>query len=133
MGPPPIRDGGRPHTFVRIRRVGTSDRTYDAFRCDDAGNQTSASWPQEHPGQDATGERTYTGPRITRAGNIRYEHDGLGRITLRQKTRLSRKPDTWRYDWDAEDRLTSVTTPGGTRWRYTYDPLGRRTAKLRLA
>lgn len=27
----------------------------------------------------------------------------------------------------------SVTTPDGTRWRYTYDPLGRRTAKLRLS
>jgi RHS repeat-associated protein len=26
-----------------------------------------------------------------------------------------------------------VITPDGTRWRYTYDPLGRRTAKLRLA
>jgi RHS repeat-associated protein len=72
------------------------------------------------------------GTRITRAGNVRYEHDALGRIILRQKTRLSRKPDTWRYEWDAEDRLTSVTTPDGTRWRYTYDPLGRRTAKLRL-
>jgi YD repeat-containing protein len=26
-----------------------------------------------------------------------------------------------------------VTTPDGTRWRYRYDPLGRRTAKQRLA
>jgi RHS repeat-associated protein len=56
-----------------------------------------------------------------------------GRVTLRQKTRLSRKPDTWRYEWDVEDRLTSVTTPDGTRWRYRYDPLGRRIAKQRLA
>jgi RHS repeat-associated protein len=64
---------------------------------------------------------------------VRYEHDALGRITLRQKIRLSRKPDTWRYSWDAEDRLTGVVTPDGTRWRYVYDPLGRRTAKLRLA
>ncbi|WP_449657215.1 RHS repeat-associated core domain-containing protein [Streptomyces hazeniae] len=53
-------------------------------------------------------------------------------MTLRQKTRLSRKPDTWRYHWDAEDRLTACTTPDGTRWTYTYDPLGRRTAKHRL-
>ena len=71
-------------------------------------------------------------PRITRAGKVRYEHDAAGRITLRQKTRLSKKPDTWRYTWDTEDRLTSVTTPDGTRWRYLYDPLGRRTAKQRL-
>ncbi|MGI5195186.1 putative T7SS-secreted protein [Streptomyces sp. CA-288835] len=105
----------------------------ETYAYDEAGNQTSAAWPSDHPGQEATGPRTYEGTRITRAGNVRYEHDALGRIVLRQKTRLSRKPDTWRYEWDAEDRLTSVTTPEGTRWRYTYDPLGRRTAKLRLA
>ncbi|MCF2435982.1 RHS repeat protein [Streptomyces thinghirensis] len=64
---------------------------------------------------------------------MRYEHDDAGRITLRRKTRLSRKPDTWHYTWDVEDRLTSVVTPDGTRWRYQYDPLGRRIAKQRLA
>ncbi|MFG2354038.1 putative T7SS-secreted protein [Streptomyces sp. NPDC048521] len=105
----------------------------ERYAYDEAGNQTQASWPSDHPGIEATGPRSYVGTRITRAGNVRYEHDALGRITLRQKTRLSRKPDTWRYEWDAEDRLTSVVTPDGTRWRYTYDPLGRRTAKLRLA
>ncbi|MET7734296.1 putative T7SS-secreted protein [Streptomyces sp. NPDC005402] len=105
----------------------------EAYAYDEAGNQTRASWPTGHPGQEATGARSYTGTRITRAGNVRYEHDEAGRITLRQKTRLSRKPDTWRYAWDAEDRLSSVTTPDGTTWRYRYDPLGRRTAKLRLA
>ncbi|MGW1803453.1 HNH/endonuclease VII fold putative polymorphic toxin [Streptomyces sp. NPDC002078] len=104
----------------------------ERYAYDEAGNQTEATWPTNHPGTEATGPRSYTGTRITRAGNVRYEHDALGRITLRQKTRLSRKPDTWRYEWDTEDRLTSVTTPDGTRWRYTYDPLRRRTAKLRL-
>ncbi|MGW3210392.1 putative T7SS-secreted protein [Streptomyces sp. NPDC001135] len=105
----------------------------ERYAYDEAGNQAHASWPTDHPGAEATGTREYTGTRITRAGNVRYEHDALGRITLRQKTRLSRKPDTWRYEWDTEDRLTSVITPDGTRWRYTYDPLGRRAAKLRLA
>ncbi|MFF0423986.1 RHS repeat domain-containing protein [Streptomyces sp. NPDC004520] len=66
---------------------------------------------------------------MTSAGSVRYEHDAQGRIVLRQKTRLSRKPDTWRYEWDAEDRLTAVTTPDGTVWRYGYDPLGRRISK----
>ncbi len=116
----------------RVTAVHAADWT-ERYAYDEAGNQTQASWPADHPGQEAVGDRTYTGTRITRAGNVRYEHDALGRITLRQKTRLSRKPDTWRYEWDAEDRLRSVTTPDGTRWRYTYDPLGRRTAKLRLA
>lgn len=46
---------------------------------------------------------------------------------------MSRKRDTWRYTWDAEDHLTGVTTPDGTRWRYLYDALGRRIAKQRLA
>ncbi|MEU9446385.1 putative T7SS-secreted protein [Streptomyces sp. NPDC048304] len=116
----------------RVTAVHAANWT-ERYAYDEAGNQTQASWPSDHPGQEATGPRTYVGTRITRAGNVRYEPDALGRITLRQKTRLSRKPDTWRYEWDVEDRLTSVVTPDGTRWRYTYDPLGRRTAKLRMA
>ncbi|WP_255953525.1 putative T7SS-secreted protein [Streptomyces odontomachi] len=112
-----------------VQAAGWTER----YAYDDAGNQTSASWPDRHPGQEATGERTYEGTRITRAGRIRYEYDALGRTILRQKSRLSRKPDTWHYEWDTEDRLTAVLTPDGTRWRYTYDPLGRRTAKHRLA
>ncbi|MFG2524426.1 DUF6531 domain-containing protein [Streptomyces sp. NPDC048527] len=105
----------------------------ETYAYDAAGNQATATWPTNHPGHEATGERAYTGTRITRAGNVRYEHDALGRITLRQKSRLSHKPDTWRYEWDAEDRLTSVVTPDGARWCYTYDALGRRAAKIRYA
>ncbi|KIF69097.1 type IV secretion protein Rhs [Streptomyces sp. AcH 505] len=110
-----------------------ADGWSETYAYDEAGNQTTASWPASMPGQETIGPRTYTGTRITRAGNVRYEHDAAGRIVLRQKTRLSRTPDTWRYEWDAEDRLIGVTTPDGTRWRYRYDPLGRRTAKQRLA
>jgi RHS repeat-associated protein len=105
----------------------------ETYAYDAAGNQTSASWPAGHPGHEATGPRDYTGTTITRAGSVHYQHDAAGRITLRRKTRLSRKADTWHYTWDAEDRLTAVTTPDGTRWRYRYDPLGRRTAKQRMA
>ncbi|MEV2249530.1 RHS repeat-associated core domain-containing protein [Streptomyces sp. NPDC050147] len=104
----------------------------ETYAYDAAGNQTNASWPSPMPGQEATGARTYTGTRITAAGNVRYAYDTAGRTTLRQKTRLSRKPDTWHYEWDAEDRLTSVVTPDGTRWRYLYDPLGRRVSKQRV-
>ncbi|MFF5964317.1 putative T7SS-secreted protein [Streptomyces collinus] len=112
-----------------VRAEGWTERyAYDA-----SGNLTEASWPASHPGSEATGPRAYAGTAIIRAGDVRFEHDALGRITLRQKTRLSRKPDTWRYEWDAESRLTSVITPDGTRWRYRYDPLGRRVAKQRLA
>ncbi|MFD7979073.1 putative T7SS-secreted protein [Streptomyces sp. NPDC059071] len=103
-----------------------ADRWTERYAYDEAGNQTEAEWPRA---ADATGPRAYSGTRITRAGGVRYEHDAQGRTVLRQKTRLSRKPDTWRYAWDAEDRLTSVTTPDGTVWRYAYDPLGRRISK----
>ncbi|MER6316598.1 putative T7SS-secreted protein [Streptomyces sp. NPDC001581] len=101
----------------------------EQYAYDGAGNQTKASWPATHPSHSATGTRAYQGTRITSAGAVRYEHDGQGRIVLRQKTRLSRKPDTWRYEWDAEDRLTTVSTPDGTVWQYAYDPLGRRISK----
>ncbi|GAB2584567.1 hypothetical protein GCM10027168_16660 [Streptomyces capparidis] len=116
----------------RVTAVHAQDWT-ERYAYDEAGNQTLAEWPAHHPGQDATGPRSYTGTRITRAGNVHYEHDAQGRIVLRRRTRLSRKPDTWRYTWDAEDRLTDLVTPDGTRWHYLYDPLGRRIAKQRLA
>ncbi|WP_223771531.1 putative T7SS-secreted protein [Streptomyces huiliensis] len=115
----------------RVTAVHAADWT-ERYAYDAAGNQTQASWPTDHPGAEARGPRTYQGTRITQAGRIRYEHDAQGRVVLRQKTRLSRKPETWRYTWDAEDRLTSVVTPDGTTWRYLYDPFGRRTAKQRL-
>jgi hypothetical protein len=38
---------------------------------------------------------------ITGAGDIRYQHDACGRKTMRQRTRDSRKPATWRYQWNA--------------------------------
>ncbi|MFE5481360.1 putative T7SS-secreted protein [Streptomyces sp. NPDC056527] len=112
----------------RVTAVHANDWT-ERYAYDEAGNQTKASWPPTHPAHSSTGTRAYQGTRITHAGSVRYEHDAQGRIVLRRKTRLSRKPDTWRYAWDAEDRLTSVTTPDGTVWRYAYDPLGRRISK----
>ncbi|MFI9355122.1 RHS repeat-associated core domain-containing protein [Streptomyces lydicus] len=116
----------------RVTAVHATDWT-ETYAYDAAGNQTHATWPDRHPNPSARGERTYEGTNITRAGRIRYEHDELGRVTLRQKVRVSRKPDTWHYTWNTEDRLTSVITPDGTTWRYLYDPFGRRIAKLRLA
>ncbi|WP_314174313.1 putative T7SS-secreted protein [Streptomyces winkii] len=104
----------------------------ESYAYDEAGNQTSADWPAQHAGSDARGERAYSGTKLLTAGSVRYEYDDAGRVVLRQKSRLSKKPDTWRYTWDGEDRLTSVTTPDGVRWRYLYDPLGRRIAKQRL-
>ncbi|WP_050515479.1 DUF6531 domain-containing protein [Streptomyces rimosus] len=105
----------------------------ETYAYDLAGNQVAATWPDRNPAPEARGERIYTGTRLNRAGRVHYEHDAAGRTTLRRITRLSRKPDVWRYTWDAEDRLVACSTPNGTIWHYTYDPMGRRTAKSRLA
>ncbi|GAB3952000.1 putative T7SS-secreted protein [Streptomyces sparsus] len=126
--------GSRRFTLDPAGRVTAvhADGWTESYAYDEAGNQAHATWPDTHPGTEATGPRTYTGTRITGAGRVRYTYDAAGRLTRRTRTRLSRKPDTWHYTYDAHDRLTHVTTPDGTRWRYRYDPLGRRTAKQRL-
>ncbi|MEK8142228.1 hypothetical protein NKH18_05950 [Streptomyces sp. M10(2022)] len=72
----------------RVASVHASNWT-ERYAYDAAGNQTDATWPTSHPGQEATGARTYTGTRINAAGNVRYEHDEQGRVVLRQKRRLS--------------------------------------------
>jgi RHS repeat-associated protein len=109
----------------------------ERYAYDPAGNITNATWPSPpqtgSPDADARGEREYAGTLIRRAGTIRYQHDAQGRVVLRQQKRLSAKPSTWHYTWDADDRLTGVTTPDGAHWRYHYDPLGRRITKQRLA
>lgn len=104
----------------------------EAYAYDAIGNQISGHWPETLSRTEARGDREYEGNTLISAGAVRYEYDDAGRIVLRQKKRLSRKPDTWRYEWDAEDRLTACTTPDGTRWEYEYDPIGRRTSKHRI-
>jgi RHS repeat-associated protein len=138
-------DPARRITAVRAG-IGSGSDWQERYAYDAAGNVTDASWPTpaQPDGLDgldgldpieatAQGGREYAGTLIRRAGNVRYEHDAQGRITIRQQKRLTAKPRTWRYNWDSDDRMTGVTTPDGTRWRYLYDPLGRRIAKQRLA
>ncbi|PBC75928.1 RHS repeat-associated protein [Streptomyces sp. TLI_235] len=115
----------------RVTRVQAEDWT-ETYTYDEAGNLTTAQWPATSATEAAIGVRTYGGTQLISAGRVRYEYDAAGRITLRQKTRLSRKPETWRYSWDIEGRISSVITPDGTEWRYLYDPFGRRIAKQRL-
>ncbi len=116
----------------------------ERYAYDPAGNVAAARWPAESIGGgqglggevglggEGRGPRRISGTLVTRAGNVRYRHDRQGRVVQRQVTRISRRPDVWHYQWDASDRLTAVTTPDGTGWRYRYDPFGRRIAKQRL-
>ncbi|GAA3891550.1 DUF6531 domain-containing protein [Streptomyces sedi] len=116
----------------RVTEVRAGEWT-ERYAYDAAGDLTHAEWPAEGGGADARGERTFSGTRVVRAGAVRQEFDAAGRVVLRARKRLSKKPEVWRYSWDAEDRLVGVVTPDGTRWRYLHDAKGRRVAKLRLA
>ncbi|MGW7279206.1 RHS repeat-associated core domain-containing protein [Streptomyces sp. NPDC054844] len=131
-----VEEDGRTSSRYELDPVGRVTAVHgpygtEQYRYDSNGNQERGHWPPRLPGGEAVGERVRSGTRLDRAGVVRFEYDAQGRVTLRQKTRLSRKPETWRYEWDAEDRITAVTTPDGTRWTYRYDPLGRRIAKRR--
>ncbi|GLY65066.1 RHS repeat-associated core domain-containing protein [Amycolatopsis taiwanensis] len=104
----------------------------ERYSYDRAGNLTAAYWPGNAEPQ-AQGPRQYQGTLVRAAGDRDYRYDRQGRVVARIRKRLSRRPDTWQFTWDAEDRLTAVRTPDGSVWRYRYDPLGRRIAKQRLA
>ncbi|QKV95687.1 RHS repeat protein [Streptomyces sp. NA02950] len=135
--------------LTEIRELTSGTRTFDldpvgrvtavhangwteTYAYDTAGNLTTAEAPQ-HP---SPGPREFNGTLIRTAGGdsnrTTYEHDTQGRLIRRTRRLLNGQRRTWTYTWNAEDRLTQATTPDGARWRYTYDPLGRRTAKYRL-
>ncbi|WP_062214456.1 polymorphic toxin type 28 domain-containing protein [Streptomyces sp. NBRC 109706] len=103
----------------------------ESYGYDALGNQTDAQWPTGLADTDVTGERHYHDGTLVRAGRVRYAYDEAGRTVQRQRTRLSKKPGTWQYAWDADDRLIRTETPDGTVWTYLYDPFGRRVAKER--
>ncbi|WP_246110551.1 RHS repeat-associated core domain-containing protein [Saccharopolyspora dendranthemae] len=110
-----------------VRAAGWTERyAYDA-----AGNIAEAGWPVsgDSPQAESVGSREHTGMLVRRAGSVRYEYDAQGRMVARHQRRLSREPATWRYFWDADDRLNEVHTPDGFRWCYRYDPFGRRVSK----
>jgi RHS repeat-associated protein len=133
------------------------DATVRAFTLDSSGRVTAVSaegwteryaydvtggisygvWPEAEGGETSdgdagavTGSRSYDGTLVRRAGRTTYVHDGQGRLVRRVRRTLSGTEREWRFVWNAEDRLVEVRTPDGRQWRYLYDPLGRRTAKL---
>jgi len=111
----------------------------ERYDYDPAGNLSAARWSAPPPSAAATwladdvqGARDRVGTLITKAGTVRYQYDQQGRVLERQRAGISRPSASWSYQWDADDRLTAVTTPDGSTWRYKYDPLGRRVSKQRL-
>ncbi|MFJ6741392.1 DUF6531 domain-containing protein [Streptomyces sp. NPDC091279] len=107
----------------------------ERYAYDTLGNLVRSELPSGDVEQasGARAEMTYSGTLVRTAGRSRYTHDAQGRVVRHTRSLLSGGSRTWLFAWDAEDRLTSVTTPDGSRWRYRYDALGRRIAKERLA
>ncbi|AKJ30736.1 PAAR domain-containing protein [Caldimonas brevitalea] len=91
----------------------------EEFRYDPLGNLAE---------QDRTPLR-YAADTVTQAGPHRYEWDACGRMIRRTEQRKGFRPRTWQFQWDAFDRLVTITTPDGQRWRYVYDVFGRRRGK----
>jgi len=116
----------------RVTAVHTGGHGWqERYAYNQAGAPTAATWP----GSDELtvgGEREYDGTVVRHAGHTSYEHDTDGRIVHRHHRPPSGRASSWRFTWTAQDRLATVTGPDGTRWRYRYDPLGRRIAKQQL-
>src|SRR5699024_4562034 len=47
--------------------------------------------------------------------------------------RLSRRPEVTRFEYGSGAQVRRVVLPGGTVWRYGYDPFGRRVGKCRYS
>ncbi|MFF3140769.1 DUF6531 domain-containing protein [Streptomyces sp. NPDC057927] len=101
----------------------------EVYAYDAAGSPVRATAP-DHA---CPGDREFEGTLVRRAGHTVYEHDAQGRLVRRTRKLLNGQSRTWTYAWDTEDRLTEAVTPDGERWRYAYDPLGRRVSKHRAA
>ncbi|XTP08753.1 RHS repeat-associated core domain-containing protein [Streptomyces albus subsp. chlorinus] len=122
-----LASGTRRFTLSPFGRVtGVSAHGWrETYAYDATGNVTTAEAP-DHP---APGKRTVEGTLLHRTGRTSYTHDAAGRRTSKTVRLLNGQKRTWTYTWNAEDRLTSATTPDGAVWTYTYDPLGRRISK----
>ncbi|SHH96603.1 Putative deoxyribonuclease RhsC [Vibrio aerogenes CECT 7868] len=67
--------------------------------------------------------------RVVETGRFKYVYDECGRVTTKTESKDGFRPQTTRFIWNDEDRLTHIELPDGTRYRYRYDPFGRRIAK----
>ena len=105
------------------------------FTYDDTGQITSANYP-DRPADafsyDAVGNHTADGQRVDAANRLledsqyTYTYDANGNLT--RKTAKAGGAVTT-YAWDEQDRLTSVTLPGGQTTRFTYRFDGKRTSR----
>ncbi|WP_435838259.1 DUF6531 domain-containing protein [Streptomyces chrestomyceticus] len=104
----------------------------ETYAYDAAGNLAQAGTSAASGTETATALE-FSGTRLRRAGRTTYAYDAQGRLVRTVKHLLNGQKRAQTYSWDAEGRLAGTVTPDGVRWRYQYDPAGRRSAKQRLA
>ena len=103
----------------------------EQYTYDPAGNLLEAV-DTRAPDAATGGPRELTGTLLRQAGRTRYEYDAQGRLTTVTRRTLSGGSKTWTYAYDVFDRQVEAVLPSGERWRYRYDPLGRRIGKQRV-
>lgn len=72
------------------------------------------------------------GGRLEKKGSWHYKYDSDGFLIEKYKGSgglFSSRSNLWRYEWNAQGMLQTVTRPDGEKVHFTYDALGRRLSK----
>ncbi|WCC41205.1 DUF6531 domain-containing protein (plasmid) [Tenacibaculum finnmarkense] len=70
--------------------------------------------------------------RLTKKGSWHYVYDNDGFLIEKYKGSsgwFGTKTNRWKYNWNAQGMLQTVTRPDGIKVHFTYDALGRRLTK----
>jgi len=70
-----------------------------------------------------------TAERVERKAPFTYRYDECGRVIEKTVQKNGRRSQTTKFIWNEFDQLIRVELPNNERWRYRYDPFGRRIAK----
>lgn len=96
------------------------NEAHEAFRYDKSGNMSEASSPRVYG----------AGGKLLETGTARYIWDDAGRLAeKRVGVPDASGEQVWKYTWNGQELLSSVTCPDGTRVEFLYDPYFRRVSK----
>jgi RHS repeat-associated protein len=70
--------------------------------------------------------------RVVQVGDTHYVYNDQGQLAEKRQLRRGFRPRVWKYQWSVRGELVELQTPGRERWRYAYDPFGRRIRKCRV-